>query len=455
MAFALVLAGLVCDRTAGAAGCPTPGFAPARSFLSGGAHPFSIAVGDFNGDGKPDLAVANAGTEPDSSVSILLGNGDGTFQPHVDYYAGSDPDSVAVADFNGDGKLDVVVASPPDGTIWVLLGNGDGTFQPAVSYPAQGHPGRLAVGDFNSDGKPDVVVSGGGNGGFSVLLGKGDGTFQAPLTYGDGFTYFFLTVAVGDFNGDGRADVVGPGPCTTNCIIVLLGNGDGTFQAPVEYDIGVAADWIAVGDVNGDGRTDLAVAGGTNAVYVLTGRGDGTFQSAVKYSTGLKGSQIAGSTGVVIGDFNGDGNADLAVANVVDSVISVLLGNGDGSFQPAVRFGVPTGAFSLTIADFNGDGSPDLAAVADGPYGSSTNGYVGVLLNTCLPALPTLSTADSNSSVTVGWPALSAAFVLESTTNLVSPNWQPASELARTNNGQMEVTVTIAPGERYFRLRKL
>ena len=454
-AFTLVLASLLLNGISAQAGCPAASFGPARSFLSGGADPFSIVTGDFNGDGKPDLAVANAGTEPDSSVSILLGNGDGTFQTHVDYYAGSDPDSIAVADFNGDGKLDVVVASPPDLAVWVLLGNGDGTFQPAVNYAAGMGAGRLVTGDFNGDGKPDVLVGGGSPPGFSVLLGKGDGTFQPPVLYSDGAGYFAGHVAVGDFNNDGKLDLAGDGDGPEhNGLHVFLGNGDGTFQKPVQYSLATsnAARWTAVGDLNGDGIPDLAAASAPDVV-VLLGRGDGTFLPGVTYPLGGKFAAGALPSSVIIADFNVDGKPDLAVADNVGAAVSVLLGNGDGSFQPAVRFGVPTGAFSLTTADFNGDGSADLAAVAD-DRSFSTNGYVAVLLNMCISPPPSLSFERGNSTAIIGWPLPSTGFVLESTTNPGLANWQPVSELSITNNGQIQVTVTITPGERYFRLRR-
>src|SRR5207302_408575 len=181
-------------------------FQPAINYASG-PNPQSVAVGDFNGDGNLDLAVANWGGT-NGTVSALLGNGDGTFQTAVNYAAGLNSISIAVSDFNGDGKLDLVVANSGSTNISVLLGNGDGTFRPAVNYGAETAPYSVAVGDFNDDGKLDVAVANAGSGYYqtggnvSVLLGNGDGTFQPAINYSAGVGPY--SVAVGDFNGDGK-----------------------------------------------------------------------------------------------------------------------------------------------------------------------------------------------------------------------------------------------------------
>jgi hypothetical protein len=323
-----------------------------------------VAVGDFNGDGKPDLAIANYS---DNSVSVLLGNGDGTFRSHVDYPTGAEPFSVAVGDFNGDRRLDLAVANWYDGSVSMLLSNGDGTFQARVDYPVGSLPRSVAVGDFNGDGKLDLVVAGTGTisiytGSVGVLLGNGDGTFQSPLNYPEAYQ---PSVAVGDFNGDGKLDLVvensfshyGSGP-----LDVLLGNGDGTFQPPIEYPIG--GDCVVVGDFNGDGKPDLAILGAPetvfgNSVSILLGNGDGTFQTPVAFATGN------GSDSIAVVDLNGDGKQDLAVANT-DNSVSVLLGNGDGTFQIHVDYPTAASPFSVAMGDFNGDAKQDLAVANSG-----------------------------------------------------------------------------------------
>ena len=301
---------------------PGGGFQGAVSYSSE-PYPISVALGDFNGDGKVDLAVANAnqyGADV-GNVSILLGNGDGTFQAAVKQFAGAYPYSVAVGDFNGDGKADLAVANrssgPNDGNVSVLLGNGDGTFQAAVNQMIPGaDPVAVAVGDFNRDGKADLAVANDGvGGGVSVLLGNGDGTLQAAVPYVTGSSGS-LAVAVSDFNGDGRTDLVVSNPFDPY-VSVLLGNGDGTFQAAANQMIpgGYHPFAVAVGDFNADGKPDLAITNnGTNItdngfVSVLLGNSNGTFQTGVNLTAG------AHPIAVAVGDFNGDGKDDLAVAN--------------------------------------------------------------------------------------------------------------------------------------------
>lgn len=315
----------------------------------------SIANGDFNGDGRLDLAVA------DSGIHVLLGNGDGTFQPAVDYGPGSNSDFVAVGDFNGDGKLDLVATNSG---VSVLMGNGDGTFQPAVNYNAGSGPYSIAVGDFNSDGKLDLAVANVQSGNVSVFLGNGDGTFEAAVSFST--AAYPYSVAVGDFNDDGRLDLVTANFGDTN-VSVLLGNGDGTFQPAINYGAGPAPSAIAVGDFNGDGSLDLAVTNlppantGSSSVAILLGNGDGTFQSAVNYAAAS--SIYTSSVAVALGDFNGDGKLDLAVANLTIDLtnnVSILLGNGDGTFQSAANYGVGS-KWPVAVGDFNGNGRLDLA----------------------------------------------------------------------------------------------
>jgi Bacterial Ig-like domain (group 3)/FG-GAP-like repeat/FG-GAP repeat len=363
-------------------------FQDAQHYPTGGS-PTSVGVGDFNGDGKADLAVANANG---NSVSVLLGNGDGSFQTHIEYPTGSGPQSLAVGDFNGDGKPDLVVVNyGPSGSVSVLLGNGDGSFQSHVDYATGNLPLSVAVGDFNGDGKLDVVVANFGSDSVNVLLGNGDGSFQKHVDFATG--KLPRSVAVGDFNGDGKLDLAVTAEGDFSLVVsILLGNGDGSFQSHVDY-LTLTSSFVAIGDFNGDGKPDLAVPG-IASVSVLLGNGNGTFQAHIEYPTG------SGPQSLAVGDFNGDGKRDLAVANANGNSVSVLLGNGDGRFQSNVDYPTGDGPVSVAVGDFNGDGRPDLAVV------NADDSSVTVLLGngdgTLQKPLPYDKTGSTPQSVAVG-----------------------------------------------------
>jgi len=322
---------------------------------NGFGEAYDVKVGDFNGDGKPDLVVANNGT---SNVSVFLGNGDGTFQSEVDFPAGFQPLRVITGDFNGDGRSDVAVLDRD--SVAILLDQGNGTLQTATDYPAGKNAQSVAVGDFNGDGKPDLAIGNFFDGTISIRLGNADGTFRSPLTFTVNTKPW--AAAVGDFNGDGKLDLV------TICAgcgngEVLLGNGDGTFQSAPSFTVGNTPESLVVADFNGDGKPDLGVANETSptvpgSVSILLGNGDGTFRPAVNYTVGK------GPASIAFGDVNHDGKLDLLTANQGSADISVLLGNGDGTFRPSQNF--PAGSFpnGVTLGDFNGDGKLD-AAVAN------------------------------------------------------------------------------------------
>jgi hypothetical protein len=303
-----------------------------------GEAPISIAAGDLNGDGKPDLALANLYS---STVSVLINHGGGSFAP-ANNLPVSGARSVAIADLDGDGKPDLaVVGGVADGnipSIYVLRNLGGGAFGPAQSVAVGESPYQLTATDVNGDGKVDVIVIDGQgpvNGGTAwVLLGKGDGGFATPVAYA--LSGGPVTVTAADLNGDGAVDLV-IALSEGAAVSVLLNHGDGTFESAVDYAAGAAVSAIAVADIDGDGKPDLAAAAspavdtGTNGeVSLFLNEGNGTFASALHYPTG------PGANAIVAADLNGDGAPDLAVANaggysggsanaLVPGVVSVLL----------------------------------------------------------------------------------------------------------------------------------
>jgi hypothetical protein len=358
------------------------GPAMAANYPTGFYPPLVLAKGDFNGDGQTDLAVAYGyySTGGGSEIGILLGNSDGTFQPVAYFPSGSDPVSVAVADFNGDGKADIVAANV-GGTVNILLGNGDGTFRAPVAYSTGNTAYSVAVADFNGDGKADLAVANYNDRGVSVLLGNGDGTFQTAKLFSADSSTPPVFVAVGDFNSDGKPDLVtanGGFYAGGNDISVLLGNGDGTFRTAVNYTVGANPTSVAVADFNGDGHVDVAVSdSGSNNVSVLLSNGQG--QLAAATTCGVGNTPVS----VAAGDFNGDGITDLVVGNELDNTLTLLTGNGDGTF--VARSAIPdtgSGPDYILAGHFIADGGTDIA-VANG-----NSGNVGILTGVSVRAIP-------------------------------------------------------------------
>lgn len=320
----------------------------------------SIIVGDYNRDGKADIAVAGftAGTY------IYLGNGDGTFQAPITAQGCqvNTPQSIAQGDFNGDGILDLVTTDADGSSFCVALGKGDGTFNEAVGYNGTRFGEVIAVGDFNGDGKLDLVQPDFVNNSADVFLGNGNGTFpNIPIEYPAGIEFPFYQT-VGDFNGDGMPDIA----VSNGGFSVLLGDGSGGFEAPIVNTASTSLGQLWAADVNHDGKLDLiAVNLGNSAtnIAVLLGNGDGTFQPEADYAV------PAGLFAITVGDFNGDGILDLASISSVSSggfrvqppgTVSYLFGNGDGTFSPAVNYFSLSGSNAIAAADFNNDGLMDV-----------------------------------------------------------------------------------------------
>jgi len=335
-----------------------------RSNTSIPSDPLGFAVADFNHDGKLDVATGTV----TGAVAILLGRGDGTFRAPT-YYELNTANDVAAGDFNGDGNIDLAVADRLGDNISIMLGNGDGTFQSPAQFPVNSQPTYLSVGDLNNDGNLDVVVC---NSPYaSVLLGNGDGTLQAPQDNNISFCSAPIgSLAVGKFNNDGNLDVVFVGYDAG----VLLGNGDGTFQPVISYSAGTAPVSVTVADFNQDGNSDFAVADAYGGrIWMFLGNGKGTFQPGTNYEASFPAAVYAA-------DLNADGIPDLVFLTQVQNSplqqITVVLGKGDGTFEPATTYQTVKSAVSISVGDFNNDRNNDIV------YSDEVGPVVGVLLNT-------------------------------------------------------------------------
>ena len=373
-----------------------PGAAVAFPFgtpatYAAGADPASVAAADLDGDGYLDLAVANNDSD---NVSVLLGNGDGTYQPQAVYTTGAKPASVAAADFDADGDPDLAVANFRGDNVSVLLGNGNGTFQAQVPYATGDGAIWVATGFIDGDANVDMVVAESNIDEVSVLLGNGDGTFDPAVNYPAG--NYPQSVTTGDFDTDGYTDLAVANISGT--VSILLGNADGTFDTDVSYAAGTAPIALTTGDFDGDGDLDLAMANGFGStdVSVLLGDGTGAFPTHTEYAAGD--TPIAVSTG----DFNADGGLDLAVANYFGTTddVSVLIGGGDGTFAPQVVYAAGEGSSAIATGDVNGDGALDLAVA------NQFTNDVSVLLGTP-------SSGDSvDPEITITTPVDTASYVL-------------------------------------------
>ena len=312
-----------------------------------GTNPAGIAVGDYNSDSRSDMAVVNSG--PAGSVSILMSNADGSFNPKVDYGSGANSFDASAGDFNGDGKLDLaVIGSALD----ILLGNGDGTFGAPIEYPVALSAHSVKVADFNNDGFLDVGTT--NTNSASVSLGNGDGSFQAPLTTPVAGNN--INLVVGDFNRDGNMDMATSNTNSIGTVNVLRGHGDGSFDTASSYYAFTAPVYLATGDFNEDGYLDFACPNSyaATSMSVLLNNGDGTYGAPHTYGIGQTGYEIE------VADFNNDGYDDFAVRGASKYMVSH--GKGDGTFYPSVEFATPVGRFEAgTHGDFNGDGAVDLA----------------------------------------------------------------------------------------------
>jgi hypothetical protein len=334
-------------------------FGPRAGFWAGPLNYLqALTLADVNGDGKLDAITGNTAY---NDVVVMLGNGAGGLGYPYAYYIGAQPNSVVAADVNNDGKMDLVVSEYSSNQISVLLGDNSGNFYTHSEYSTGSGPTTMAVGDLNNDGKLDIITANYNGGGFSVMLGNGTGGFTYWAEYVLSSTIF--AVAIGDLNGDGKPDLA-LANFGASVITTMIGDGTGSFGSRVDIATGYNPADVTIVDVNGDGRPDIVGAiRNAGQVAVLLNNGTGI--------TGARGDLAAGShpEGVAMGDLNGDGKPDLIVANTSSGTISALLGNGAGGFSPKIDYAVGTGPVGVAIADMNLDGMPDVV-VAN--YGSNT-----------------------------------------------------------------------------------
>ena len=456
-------------KTARSANSPqTVSFLPAVTYVmpGQGTAAGSLAVADVNGDGKPDVIVTNVITDccGVTSIAVLLGNGDGTLQPPILNTSLSNIgefNALAVADVNGDGKPDLVVsaccASNGDSEAAVLLGDGDGTFQSPRLYDLNGTAlSSIAVADLNGDGKPDIASAnydGSTSSSVTVLLGNGDGTFQSPVSSLGPVDASCLRVA--DVNGDGRPDAL---VCSQNTVAVLMGNGDGSFQpfTNTNFNTGFGPNTPAIADVNGDGVPDMVVPNGgalglahQTLAGILLASGNGTFLPEVEYAAATSNTDAVGA--VDVADINGDGIPDLIVTSGFSygpspQQVGVLLGNGDGTFQPSVVFSTnaprPLGVAAI---DLNGDGKPDIVT------SNFDQTAVSVLINnTSSSGAPTSTVLSTSPKTSVyGQPVTLTATVTSSsgspTGSVIFYNGSASLGSASLSTGVASVSVASLP----------
>ena len=425
------------------------------------ASPFDLAHGDFNGDGREDLAVLNRQFDFNSArATILLRDANGNFTPStsISFPNSSSLYQIIAADFNKDGKTDVALSAtisvPFSHVVTVSLSNGDGSFAAPrnVSAPAT-PPASIAAGDFNNDTNPDIIVLGGQVGGVAVLVGNGAGGFT-PSPFGvTSLGTGFDAVAVGYFGNDNLLDAVVTDSNHQRVLVTLGAGVAGAFTLPLSFPVGGAPSAVAVGDFNSDGKTDLAVAnhapnggfgnGDEGSVSVLLGNGPGGnpgFAAAVNYHVGVQPDDV------VVGDFDNDGKLDLAVANQQSSSVSLLSGDGTGAFAPSSTFNITGAPEALVAYDFDGDGRTDIAAALPN---ARAVGILYAVQGAPLPCLfaddATVTEVDSGTSdaqINVRLSGPSAQAVKVNYLVRSNPHFTEAQDIVHTAG-----TLTFLPGE--------
>lgn len=408
---------------------------------------YSVVSADFNGDGIPDVAVGEYGNNGSTGITIYLGNGDGTFKTGVSYGASNSMGALGVADFNGDGILDIAAIDWNSQRVEIFLGNGDGTFTIGGEFATDTNegpgPADLVIGDFNKDGKPDIAIAN-YDGNIGVLLGHGDGTFAAPVSYPAGEGLEPEAIVAGDVNGDGFLDLAISCYSDGPAVVIMLGKTDssGTFEAPTATNIDGEPNDIAIGDLNNDGKLDLAVTENEGITYrgqveILLGNGNGTFAAPVAYQA----SPFGGATGdsypasILMVDTTGSGNLDLVYMNGDYGALAVAAGNGDGTVATPVEFPITEDTWGLAAVDLTNDGFKDLV-IGDDDAGGFT-----VLIN------GNGSAANPNYSINAPTPSASvtAGSSATYTVNLAGTNGYTGTVTFACGNLPTGATCSFSP----------
>lgn len=356
----------------------------AESSIATGVNPWTVETGDFNNDGVTDLMTGNLGGD---DISVILGNGDGSFRSAVSYAldANINPRAATTADFNGDGNLDIASANNAGDNVSILMGRGDGTFAGHVNYAAGDGSRWVEAADYNNDGFADIATVNEFDGTMSILLGRGDGTFNAKVDYAN--SVGSRTATAGDLNGDGNLDIVTTSEGASN-ISVYLGRGDGTFQNQVTYATGGTARNAVIEDFDGNGTMDVAVTNSTTLgglgpgnIAIFSGSGNGTLSLASTLSVAATGD----SRGLFSADINGDGTKDLVATREVDDSVIFFANDGSANFTAgAITLGTGDAPIAIAAGDFNADGVFDLAT------SNATGNSVSILIGSYTSGTSTL-----------------------------------------------------------------